>query len=135
MEIIPDSAVRRTIDAYFEAIRTRDNQRWIGLFAENAVVHDPVDAPPAEGRIGLEESWKVFTTPFERLSIQQDAVFYAKEGAAVKWTAEGIGVNEASVVFEGISVFELDGDNRIQTLMAYWDPAAMMIALAGESGP
>ncbi len=132
MEIIPDSNIRQTIDAYFATIRSRDGQAWLELFADNAVVHDPVDAAPVEGRVGLEESWKVFTSPFERLSIQQDAVFYVKEGAAVKWTAEGIGINEGSVVFEGISIFELDGDNRIQTLMAYWDPAAMMIALAGE---
>ncbi len=132
METIPDSNVCQTIDAYFEAIRTRDGQRWLDLFANNATVHDPVDAPPAEGRIGLEESWKVLTAPFERLSIQQNTVIYVKEGAAVKWTADAIGVNEASVIFEGISVFELNANHRIQTLMVYWDPAAMMIALAGE---
>ena len=32
----------------------------------------------------------------------------------------------------GITVFEVDSDGRIQTVMSYWDPAAVLISLAGD---
>jgi steroid delta-isomerase len=131
MQGLVDSKIVAAVDEYFSSIRDRDERRWLATFAEDAAVHDPVGTIAAEGREGLREAWRVLSTPFERLIIAEQAAFYASSGAAVHWAARGTGTNQREVSFEGITVFEFTPDAKIQTLMAYWDPAAMMIELAG----
>jgi hypothetical protein len=131
MESLADPRFIATVEAYFAAVRERDEQRWLATFSEDAVCHDPVGAIPAEGKASLHESWGVLSAPFKKVIITPCASFYCASGAAVHWAASATGVNEREVTFEGITVFEFAADGQIQTLMAYWDPAAMMIDLAG----
>jgi hypothetical protein len=131
MDALADPRFVATVDAYFAGIRDRDESRWLATFSDDAVCHDPVGATPTEGKEGLCESWRVLSAPFKRLIITPCATFYCGSGAAVHWAASATGINEREVSFEGITVFEFAPDGHIQTLMAYWDPAEMMIELAG----
>jgi len=131
-EELSDPRTVATIRGYFETLSRNDQAGWKALFAEDAVVHQPVGAMPAEGRAGLGEVWQMLTGPFERLRVAAEAAFYAGSGAAVKWKAVGRSTAGREVCFEGINVFELTTEGRIQTLMAYWDPAAMLIDLAND---
>jgi ketosteroid isomerase-like protein len=133
MDALADPRLVEAVSAYFAAISARALDGWLELFTDDAVSHDPVGTVPAEGREALKEEWRMLTAPFERLSMVEEQAFYCGTGAAVKWKAEGLGVNGGSVVFHGITVFEMTADGKIQTVMAYWDPAAMMIEMAGET--
>lgn len=124
-----DAAV---VHAYFHAISADDFNAWLELFEHDAVVHDPVGAEPVEGRTDLGEIWKVIRSPFKELKVESQGVFWGGPGAAVHWSANGTGVNGDTIEFGGITVFELNENRKICTLMSYWDPAAMMIELAGE---
>jgi steroid Delta-isomerase len=124
-------SIRETVGDYFKAIRAMDMDAWLATFAEDAVSHDPVGAPPAEGHAGLRAFFEGITGPFETVELFEDSVFVAGDGAAVKWTGRGTGKNGRNVVFEGIDVFEINADNKIQTLRAYWDPSAMISELMG----
>ncbi len=130
MQSEPDPGVQATVAAYFAALNARDLAGWLGLFAEDAVSHDPVGAPPAEDRGALEEIWKALTAATRKLEFTPGEIFYGGAGAAVQWSAKAVGVNDGEVEFSGIYVFELNADDKVQTLMAYWDPAAMMLGLA-----
>jgi ketosteroid isomerase-like protein len=132
MQAVNDPAVVVAVAAYFDAVRTRQEARWIDAFADDAVVHDPVGSLPAEGAEGLREVWRVLTGPFKSVDMREQAVFYAGSGAAVHWTAKATGINERTVEFAGITVFEVGPDGKIQTVMSYWDPAAVLIDLAGD---
>jgi len=127
---LTDPRLAKTLAAYFTTLSTGDKAAWLSLFAAGAVTHNPVGTPPATGREGLDEIWNVLTAPFEQLSTEPDSVFYAGTGAAVQWTARGRSAAGGEVTFSGITVFEFSEDALIQTVMAYWDPAAMLIALA-----
>ncbi len=128
----PEEPAAAAVDAYFASIRRRDYRAWEDSFTEAAVVHDPVGAAPAEGADGRKEVWNVLTAPFSRLDIRPQRTFCGGNGAAVYWHAEATGTNGGQASFEGISVFEFDAEGKIEALMSYWDPAAVMIALAGE---
>jgi hypothetical protein len=132
MQGVEDPVLVAAVAGYFAAIRERDQKRWLDAFEPDAVCHDPVGGVPAEGRAGLEQVWKVLTAPFKRLTIAESRSFYGGSGAAVLWAADGIGVDDGTVHFSGITVFEFSSSGKIQTAMSYWDPAAMLIALAGE---
>ncbi len=127
-----DEPAADAVEAYFAAIRSRDYRAWEGSFAAEAVVHDPVGATAAEGKAGRKEVWNVLTAPFSRLDIRPQRTFCGGNGAAVYWRAAAVGSNGGRATFEGITVFEFDAEGKIETLVSYWDPAAAVIALAGE---
>ena len=83
------------------------------------------------GRI-LSVAWKeMLQVRRDRLTLAIDEVFYAGSGAAARWSATASAQSGTSADFAGITVFEVDQDGRIQTVMSYWDPAAVLIQLAG----
>jgi steroid delta-isomerase len=132
MQAIPDPKFNRNVEAYFALIAQRDLEAWMALFAESAVLHDPIDSLPAEGRTEIREAWKALTAPFEALSFVLDLKIFGKGGAAVKWTGIATGIDGSRATFEGITLFEFDDDGAIDAVVGYWDPAAVLIQMAGE---
>lgn len=126
-----DPQLENAVASYFQHITARNKSAWLALFDAGAVLHEPVGSSPGEGREGMEQVWQVFTGPFASLEIASDEVFYSGSGAAARWTATATSAEGNRHGFHGITVFEVDGDGRIQTVMSYWDPAAVLIQLAG----
>lgn len=121
--------VSKAVKAYFAALRAMDRPAWVNTFAEDAVTHDPVGAPPTRGHERLAEFFDTITAAFEEVGLTEDEVFIAGNGAAVKWTGRGISKGGSKVHFEGIDVFEVNEAGKIQTLHAYWNPAEMVAQL------
>lgn len=118
--------VSKAVKAYFEATRAMDQQAWVNTFAEDAVTYDPVGAEPTRGHEKLGEFFQTITAGFKKVGLTADQVFVAGNSAAVKWTGRGVSKQGRKVHFEGIDVFEVNEDGRIQTLHAYWNPAEMV---------
>ncbi len=116
------------ITEYFAAIRAGDVERWVATFAPQAVCIDP-SGPPILGHDALRQFFLGVTAAFDQLTIQADQVFPVGRAVAVKWSAQGIGKNRREIAFDGIDVFELDREGKIERLQAYWDPARIMAQL------
>lgn len=120
---------QKAVADYFAAIRAMDVDSWLSTFAEDAVSHDPVGAPPLSGHAALRQFFEGIAGAFERVGLFEDQVFVNGNEAAVKWTGRGTGKNGREVTFEGIDVFEVNDEGKIQTIRGYWNPAAMMAEL------
>ncbi|MEP7153196.1 MAG: ester cyclase, partial [Nitrospira sp.] len=68
---------------------------------------------------------------FQTIDLKEDHIFLSGNRVAVKFTGRGTGKNGRNVVFEGIDVFEINQEGKIQTMWGFWDPAAMMAQLQG----
>jgi steroid Delta-isomerase len=121
--------VSKAIKNYFAALRAMDQKAWVNTFAEDAVSHDPVGAPPIVGHEKLGEFFQSVAGAFKEVGLTEDQVFVAGNGAAVKWTGRGISHAGKDVTFEGIDVFEVNETGKIQTVYAYWNPAEMVAQL------
>jgi steroid Delta-isomerase len=119
---MPNNTVQQTITDYFAALRANDVDAWVGTFAEDAVSHDPVGAPPHEGHAGIRQFLTSVLTLFQEVGLTEDHVFICGDQAAVKWTGRGIDKSGRAVTFEGIDVFEMNPQGKIQTVRAYWNP-------------
>lgn len=134
MQDLFDPIFEQTVAAYHRHLSRLEADAWKALFTDDAEAHEPVGTQPAVGKADLEQVWSVLVGPFKTLSVEAQEIFHAGSGAAVKWHATGESEDGGKVEFSGIRVFEFAEDGRIQTIMSYWDPAAMMIALAdGEN--
>jgi steroid delta-isomerase len=121
----PETVARR-VKAYFAAIETMNADRWLANFAEDAEAFDPADAPPHTGHDGLRQFFEAIAGGFKEVALTADDVFIVGHEAAVKWTGSGVGKNGRAVHFQGIDIFEINEDGKIQKTRAYWNPAELM---------
>jgi steroid delta-isomerase len=126
---VSTDAIGKVVSDYFAATRAMDMEAWVATFDDNATSYDPVGGPPLEGLDSLRQFFQGITGAFEKVGLTEDKVFISGNGAAVMWTGRGVGKNGREVSFEGIDVFEINEEGRIQRLWAYWDPAALMAKL------
>jgi steroid Delta-isomerase len=120
---------RRAVAAYAAAIRAMDRHAFAAAFADDALTFDPDTASPIQGHGELRAFFDALCTHFEALDEVQDAAFFAHDGAAVKWTCRGVLKGGQELVFEGIDVFEVNEQGKIQTLWTYRDPLPFPLAL------
>ena len=132
MMLLSDPALDESIDRYYLAIADRNLPDWLATLCADVTIHEPAESLPAEGHDGAREAWKVLTAPFRELRYERVTTFFSGAGAAVLWRCSAVGVNGARATAEGITVFDFDDERLIQTVVSYWDPAALLIALAAE---
>jgi len=118
--------ISRAVRAYFLAIRAMDAEAFANTFAEDGTTYDPEGSPGITGRPALIEFLSSICKNFKSVSLDEDSIFVAGNGAAVKWTGRGTSASGKAVNFEGIDVFEMNDDGKIKTIHAYWNPAEMI---------
>lgn len=127
-QVSPDR-ISRAVRAYFLAIRAMDAEAFANTFAEDGTTCDPLGAPPITGREGIREFLQSICQNFKSVSLEEESIFVAGNGAAVKWTGKGTSNSGKEVKFEGIDVFEVNADGKIQNVWSYWNPAEMIAQL------
>ena len=126
----PNQTIERVVAAYFSALREIDIERLLELFDEDAVSWDPVGSPPMRVRDKSNNYFRALSTIFSKMALREEEVFVAGSEAAVRWTGVAIlRTNPREVDFEGISVFEINEQGRIQSVRSYWDKATLMARL------
>ena len=119
------------VSDYFSAIGEKDPDAWVACFADQGTSYEPGAATPLQGHATLRQFLVGVLGAFEKITLTQDHVFLSGNRVAVKFTGRGTGSNGRTVVFEGIDVFEINQEGKIQTVWGYWNPAAMMAELQG----
>jgi steroid delta-isomerase len=127
-QISPEK-ISRAVRAYFLAIRAMDAEAFANTFAEDGTTYDPVGSPAISGRDAIREFLTSICKNFKSVGLTEESVFVAGNGAAVKWIGKGTSTTGKEVKFEGVDVFEVNEEGKIQTVRAYWNPAEMISQL------
>ena len=117
------------ITAYFETMSAMSPHQWRDIFAEDALVFDPVGNPPTKPQEDAEKFFGMIANFFETLKLSQDHTFILGNEAAVKWTMEVVAKNGKQARAQGISVFNINEAGKIQQVSSYWDEKKMMSQL------
>jgi len=115
---------------YFAATRQLDGAAWLATFAPDAVSYDPVGGTPLVGHEAIGKFFENITSLFTSVGLTEEFVHIVGNEVAVKFIGAGTGKNGKHVTFEGIDIFEINPEGKIQTLRAYWDPAAVIAELS-----
>jgi len=119
------------ITTYFDNMAAMNAKGWLEIFAEDAVIHDPVGDPPRLVHKESQQFFKMLSNFFKEIKLSQDDIFFVKDGAAVKWRMQVATKNDRHAISEGISIFEINSVGKIQKVSSYWDEAAMMAKIKG----
>lgn len=106
-----------------------DAEAFANTFAEDGTTYDPAGSEGITGRDAIREFLTSICKNFKSVALTEDSIFVAGDGAAVKWTGKGTSATGKNVNFEGIDVFEINADGKIQSVRAYWNPAEMIAQL------
>jgi len=119
------ATIRGAVEAYCAAFTAGDRAAYVGLFAADAWVEDPVGTPRHEG----QDAIGVF---FDNARAMADTVELRQTGPArvaageCAWPLQARPViGGATYVVDIIDVMTFDDDGKITTMRAFWDPAEM----------
>ena len=125
--------MRAAVLKYFASFATADVDSIVGLFAENAVIRDPIDGPPMKGREAIRN---FFSSGFDYVGgaydfVPEGAVRIAGNFAACAAIAT---CDKATPPFQldTLDVMEFGADGKIVSMKAYWGPANMQTLGAGD---
>lgn len=117
------------------AVSAGDRQAWLDLYADDAVLEDPVGGSPLDpegkglrGRAALEGFWDLIIGPND-FSFEITRSHSGGAEAAMVATVRGRYANGAEVTYDGVFVYEVGNDRKIQSVRAFWDINSVMSAL------
>ena len=119
--MLTSEQVRATILAYVDGWAKSDRVAWGALFADDAVLVDPVGKPPHVGKPavvaffdGVQDMPFKFTPRVHRIAV-------CGHEALLLFRMEAVGADGNGMYVEVADIFTLDEAGKIKSLKAYWD--------------
>jgi hypothetical protein len=108
-------------------VQARDREGWLGIFAEDAVVQDPVGVSfldeTGEGHHGQEAIGKFWDDVIAQNPVTMDLVSSHAGGDEVAnyLTITTTFPDGSSVAGEMIAIYRVGDDGKVQSLRAFWE--------------
>jgi len=113
--------IASTIARYQSTFSADDREGWLALFADDAVVEDPVGSVPRKGRDEIAAFWDEIHARLDEATVkmtQGPAVC----GLEAAWAFElNVRAGEHTVRLEIIDHGTFDDDGHIRSIRAFWN--------------
>jgi|SRR5450759_4423044 steroid Delta-isomerase len=111
------------------AVGAKDRDGWLGLFAADAVVQDPIGPSPFDpdgtghrGREAIAAFYDTVIAPSERITFEIEHSYLCGDEVAdvgvIRTTLAG---GRHVAVVRGVYTYRSDGAGRLAALRAYWE--------------
>lgn len=121
-EARPDAEhMKATMRRYAELFNAGDPAAVADLYADDAVIEDPVGKPPVEGRAAIEKFYADAIAAGTRLTAHEVRGSYGNR-SAMRFSAELPGLR-----VDGIEVMTFGDDGRVVRMEAFWGPGDFQV--------
>jgi steroid Delta-isomerase len=120
------------------AVEAGDRDGWLGLFAPDALVQDPIGPsmfdPDGEGHRGAEAIAAFYDTVIASGQVS----FSIRESYAGGQECANVGTitttlaDGSRAIVEGVYIYRVDAQGRILALRAYWEPDRLRLEPPGS---
>jgi steroid delta-isomerase len=118
--MVNPETVRGVVESYVAASNANDKPAVLGLFAPDAVWHDPVGQPPHVGIDAIGAFFDQARAMADRIEMKpSDVIVCGNEAVMVFEIHASFG--DGGMVMDAVETFELNDDGRIVGMKAYWD--------------
>jgi steroid delta-isomerase len=124
--------IRELIRQSREAVRAHDREGWLGLWAPDAVIQDPVGPSPFDATGNGHSGPEAIAAFYDNVIAANESItFTIRQSILCGEEAANVGV--IRITFAGGSAVEVDGvytyrrspEGKIASLRAYWEPDAI----------
>ncbi len=119
------ATIRRTVEAYCAAFSRRDRDAYVGLFADDAWIEDPVGSPRLEGREAIGGFFDQSSGMADSIELRQTGPVRVAAGECAFPMQARPDIGGTTFVVDIIDVMTFTDDGHITTMRAFWDPAEM----------
>lgn len=119
------TTIRATVEAYCAAFTAGDRDAYVGLFAEDAWLEDPVGSPRVEGHAAIGGFFEQSSSMAESIELRLTGPVRVAAGEAAFPMQARPSIGGATFCVDIIDVMTFDDTGRITTMRAFWDPAEM----------
>ncbi|MDP3968269.1 MAG: nuclear transport factor 2 family protein [Nocardioides sp.] len=135
-----DHPARRASQRSYAAVSAGDLDRWLTVYAEDAVLEDPVgpsmfdpEGKGHRGHDGIRAFWELAIAPIETFAFvihdsHANGSTCANVGTITTRFADGTVVDTDLVM-----VYTVDDDGRVASMRAFWEPERAMATARKES--
>jgi steroid delta-isomerase len=116
--------VRAAVESYADLLGAGNRDKWLDLFAEDAVIVDPVPSDPHGGRDAISSFWSGLSGMADRIHVDQHALHVCGEQAALVYTLTLATAREGTA-FDAVGIFTVGDQGLITSVRAYWNPAEL----------
>jgi len=120
--VLTPAELRAGIDAYVDAVNSRDPRAIAARFTEDAVHADPASNPPNLGRTAITTFFESGIAASDSWTFTAVAVHTCADHVAVDF-AIAVEAGGTTMTIRGIEVFATDDDGLFRSVHAYWDDA------------
>lgn len=124
--MISEKSILAAITTYFAANNALDVEGFVDIFAPDASLYNVAEVSPVSGQEAIRKVAEQTLLPFQETHVSMERVFIAGNGAAVFYTGQLTAKNGRTAQIEGIDVFEINEEGKIQTLRFYLNPAPVL---------
>lgn len=122
MAQLTDQHIAEVMQQYVDAMSSGDVDAIVSLYAEDAVVEDPVGSEPVRGHAAIREFYTGAAEAVERMTLEGNVRARGTWGACAM-LAYPKGVD--GMVIETLDLMEFNDDGKVVAMTAYWGDANM----------
>ena len=119
------ATIRAAIDAYAAAFSAGDREAYLGCFADDAWIEDPVGSPVRRGRDDIGAFFDEMRGMSDSTSLVLTGPVRVAAGEAAFPMQARPRIGESIFVMDIIDVMTFGDDGRITSMRAFWDAAEM----------
>ncbi len=131
-----DHPARRASRSSYAAVVAKDKERWLSLFADDAVLEDPVgpsffdpEGAGHHGKDGIAAFWDVAIAPVVEFTFTIRDSFANGNACANIGTFSTRMADGTLADTDLIAVYRLDDEGRIRSMSAHWEVERTMATL------
>jgi ketosteroid isomerase-like protein len=123
------TTARELGQASMAAVEAHDREAWLALFADDAIVEDPIGAsafdPEGKGHRGIEAIAAFYDNV---IGVNESIKFTIRQSFLCGDEAANVGViritfaGGSAVEVDGVYTYRRTGDDKIAALRAFWEP-------------
>lgn len=130
-----------------EYVHSKNREGWLGLYAEDAIIEDPIGASPIDpegkghrGPAAREAFWDNFIAPANINIDILDSYAAGNEVANHAVISVSIDLGEGKAMQQkvhGVITYKVNDEGKLLSLRAYWeidDPRNQMVEVASGAG-
>ncbi len=122
--ILTDEHIANVLQAYVDAVSGDDVEKIIELYAEDAIVEDPVGTESHHGHAALREFYQMAIDSVEKMELEGNPRIREKWGAAaMRAYPKGM---DLKFCIETLDVMVFNEDGKINRMTAYWGDKNMV---------
>ncbi|GHO47058.1 nuclear transport factor 2 family protein [Ktedonospora formicarum] len=131
--MVSQKVIRAAIEAYFSANNALDVEGFVNAFAPDASMYNVAEISPITGHEAIRQVARQMLLPCEETAVTMDKIFITGNGAAIFYSGHLTAKNGRTAQVEGIDVFEVNDEGKIQSIRLYFGPNPAVAALYEEA--